>query len=213
MIKIALVEDNSFLAKSILSKIKLFDEFQVKFHAINGVDLIEKLAKDSNLDLILMDVQMPKMDGVEATKEVSNRYPHIKVVMLTVVDDDQIVHDSFKNGAVGFLLKESSPQELFDGINNASKGEAFLSPSIALKAIKMIQNPEKINANPAGFELSPREKEVLLQLSKGLSHKDIAGNLILSPNTVRRHIENIYKKMNVSNKVEAIQLANQHNLI
>ncbi|MCB9188815.1 MAG: response regulator transcription factor [Flavobacteriales bacterium] len=213
MIKIAIAEDNSFLARSIINKLGLFDDFKVKFHAVNGVDLMAKLAADSNVDIILMDVQMPEMDGVVATKEVSDNYPHIKVVMLTVVDDNHIVYQSLRNGAVGYLLKESSPQYLYDGILNAVGGEAALSPSVALKAIKIIQNPENFEGEQRDFGLSDRELQVLCQMEKGLSYRQIASNLIISPNTVRRHIDNIYRKLEVSNKVEAIQKAYVNKLI
>lgn len=213
MIKIAVAEDNSFLARSIINKLGLFDDLKVKFHAVNGVDLLIKLASDSNVDLILMDVQMPEMDGVIATKEVCGKYPHIKVVMLTVVDEDQIVYQSLKNGAVGYLLKESSPEDLHSGILGAVSGEAALSPSIAFKAIKIIQNPECVKKEQVDFGLSDRELQVLRQMEKGLSYKQIASNLIISPNTVRRHIDNIYRKLEVTNKVEALQKAYSHNLI
>lgn len=213
MVKIAVAEDNSFLARSIINKLGLFDEFKVKFHALNGQDLLSKLESDANLDLILMDVQMPEIDGILATEEVTAKYPHIKVVMLTVMDDDQIIYQSLKNGAVGYLLKESSPQEIYDGILQAMKGQASLSPSVALKAIKMIQHPENIQQKTADFNLSNRELQVLRQLSKGLNYKQIASNLVISPNTVRTHIENIYGKMKVANKIEAIQVANKFKLI
>ncbi|UTW64075.1 response regulator transcription factor [bacterium SCSIO 12741] len=212
MIRIALAEDNGFLADSIMSKLALFEEFKVSFHALNGKDLLDRLTQDSNLDVILMDIQMPEMDGIEASKEVTQRFPHIKVIMLTVLDTDQKVYESIQSGAVGYLLKESSPQEIFNGIKQAVSGAAALSPSIALKAMKMIQNPESVHQDTEQFDLTERELQVLRQLSKGLNYKEIASNLIISPNTVRRHIENIYQKLEVSNKAEAIQKAYRNKL-
>lgn len=213
MIKIALAEDNSFLAHSLINKLGLFDEFKVKFHALNGIELLNQLHSDSNVDVILMDIQMPEMDGISATKEIAQKHPHIKIIMLTVLDEDQTVYEAIQSGASGYLVKESSPQEIYDGILQTLKGGAALSPNIALKAMKMIQNPESISKEKTNFELSDRELQVLRQLTKGLNYKQIAANLIISPNTVRTHIEKIYRKMEVSNKVEAVQKAYQYRLV
>lgn len=213
MVKIALAEDNSFLAHSLINKLGLFDHFKMKYHALNGADLLEKLAVDSNIDVILMDIQMPEMDGISATKLIAQKYPHIKIIMLTVLDTDQAVYESIQAGALGYLVKESSPNEIHDGIVQAMSNGAVMSPGIALKAMKMIQNPESVQREVNDFNLSERELQVLLHLTKGLSYKEIAANLIISPNTVRRHMENLYKKMGVSNKVEAVQKAYQYQII
>ena len=213
MIKIALAEDNSFLANSLINKLGLFDEFKVKFHALNGQELLLKLENDNNVDIILMDIQMPEMNGILATNEVVKKYPHIKVIMLTILDEDQTVYEAIQSGASGYLVKESSPQEIYDGIQQTLQGGAVLSANIALKAMKMIQNPDSVSQTKENFDLSDRELQVLLQLTKGLNYKQIASNLIISPNTVRRHLENIYKKMEVSNKVEAVQKAYLHKLV
>lgn len=213
MIKIALAEDNSFLANSIINKLGLFDEFKVKIHALNGQDLLGKLEIDNNIDIILMDIQMPEMDGILATKMITQKYPHIKVIMLTVLDEDQTIYDAIQAGAKGYLVKESSPQEIYDGITQTLEGGGALSPNIALKAMKIIQNPDSVSEAKADFDLSERELQVLQQLTKGLNYRQIASNLIISPNTVRRHFENIYKKLGVSNKVEAVQKAYLHKLV
>lgn len=213
MIKIAIAEDNSFLAHSLINKLGLFDDFKVKFHGLNGLELLAALESDSNVDVILMDIQMPEMDGIAACKEVVQRYPHIKIIMLTVVDDDQLIYQSIQAGASGYLVKESSPQDIYEGIHTTLKGAAALSPGIAFKAMKIIQNPDLVTKDRMDFELSQREFQVLEQLSSGLNYKQIAANLIISPNTVRRHQENIYKKMGVSNKVEAVQKAYKYKLI
>lgn len=213
MIKIAIAEDNSFLAHSLINKLGLFDDFKVKFHAFNGQELIAKLQNDSNVDVVLMDIQMPEMNGILATQEITKKYPHIKIIMLTILDEDQTVYEAIQSGATGYLVKESGPQEIYDAIVQTIKGGAALSPNIALKAMKIIQNPESVNKERSDFNLSERELQVLQQLTKGLNYKQIASNLIISPNTVRRHQENIYKKLGVTNKVEAVQLAYKHHLI
>lgn len=214
-VKIAIVDDNNFLIRAIQEKLSFFDDLQVKFTAINGTDLLERLDSNHNIDLILMDIEMPRMNGVEATAAVKAKYPHIKIIMLTVFDNDENIFNSIKAGADGYLLKEVNPQELHQGIVETLNGGAAMNPSIALKTLKLLRNPVEFG-NRAGSEeikLSSREIEVLEQLSKGLNYNHIADNLFLSPSTVRKHIENIYTKLQVHNKLEAIQKAKSNNLI
>lgn len=213
MIKIAIAEDNGFLAQSLINKLGLFDEFKVKFHVLNGDQLISKLASDSNIDVILMDIQMPVLDGIAATKIITQKYPQIKVIMLTVLDAEQAIYDSIKNGAVGYLVKESNPEEIKFSIEQALSGNASMSPSITLKAMKIMQNPDSVSEEKKDFNLSKRETEVLTHLCKGLNYNEIASNLFISPNTVRRHIENTYKKLGVSNKAQAVQIAFENRLV
>lgn len=214
-IRIAIAEDNFFLTKVIEEKLSFFSDLKLKFTSINGKDLLEKLKEDSVVDLILMDIEMPVMNGIEATEEVKKRYPHIKIVMLTVFDNDENIFNSIKAGADGYLLKEIEPQNLYNGILETINGGAAMTPSIALKTLKLLRNPVEFKSGSAQEEvkLSSREIDVLEQLSKGLSYSIIAENLFLSPSTVRKHIENIYKKLQVHNKLEAIQKAERINLI
>lgn len=216
MISIALAEDNAFLAKSIQEKISFFPQnLKFKFHGIHGQNLLEKLATDSNIDVILMDIQMPLMDGIQTTKEVARLYPHIKIVMLTVLDDEEHIFKAIQAGANGYLLKDESPKMLMDSIQDIMEGGAPMSPGIALKALKLLRNPIDLTDMPqeAKPDVSPREIDVLTQLSKGFDYKQIAENLIISPSTVRKHIENIYQKLQVHNKLEAVQKAQRHRII
>lgn len=215
MIKIALAEDNNFLAHSIEEKLSFFDELQFKFRGKNGSELLQKLAKDHNIDVILMDIQMPEMDGIEATQKVKEKYPQIHIVMLTVFDDEENIFRSIQAGADGYLLKDENPKMLHDGILDIMNGGAPMTPSIALKALKLLRNPFDKNRNEASpkYELTSRETEVLEQLSRGLNYNEIGSNLFISPATVRKHIENIYRKLQVHNKLEAVNLAKKERLI
>lgn len=215
-IKIAIAEDNNFLAQAIQEKISFFDELKFKFRGANGAELIGKLAADHNVDVILMDIQMPEMNGLEATELIKNKYPQIKVVMLTVLDDDDNIFNAIKAGADGYLLKETNPEELYNGIKQVLEGGAAMTPSIALKTLNLLRFPQRLTQDKIQqeeIELSKREIEILEQLSKGLNYQSISDNLIISPATVRKHIENIYKKLQVHNKVEAVQKALKHNLL
>lgn len=214
MIKLALVDDNVFLLKAVAEKLSFFEDLSCKFTANHGADLILKLEKNHNVDLILMDIEMPKMNGIEATEIVKQKYPHIKIIMLTVFDNDENIFKSIKAGADGYLLKEVNPQDLHQGILETLNGGATMTPSIALKTLKLFRNPIEFgSATSEEFNLSTREIEVLEQLSKGLKYQNIAENLILSIGTIRKHVENIYTKLQVHNKIEAIQKAKNQNLI
>ena len=215
MIKVAIVDDNTFLQKAVQNKLDFFDDIDIKFKAINGEDLLLKLEKNHNLDLILMDIEMPKMNGIEATEAVKNKYPQIKIIMLTVFDNDENIFNSIKAGADGYLLKEVNPEELHNAINETLNGGAAMTPSIALKTLKLLREPVVFdNSIPRDdVVLTTREIEVLEQLSKGLKYNAIAENLFLSAGTIRKHVENIYTKLQVHNKLEAIQKAKNNKLI
>ena len=136
--------------------------------------------------------------------------------MLTVFDDDENIFNAIKAGADGYLLKEITPDTLHDGICQVLEGGAAMTPSIAAKALNLLRFPEKVTADKVQVEeisLTKRETEILEQLSKGLNYQLIAENLFISPPTVRKHIENIYKKLQVHNKMEAVQKAMKNNLI
>ncbi len=215
-VKIVIVDDNSFLINAIKEKLSFFDDVQVKYTANNGLDVLEKLSNDKNVDLILMDIEMPIKNGIEATLEIKNKYPQIKIIMLTVFDNDENIFNAIKAGADGYLLKEIDPKGLYAGIQETISGGAAMTPSIALKTLKLLRNPVDFEAKDEELSeiiLTPREIEVLEQLSRGLSYSVIAENLFLSPSTVRKHIENIYKKLQVHSKIEAIQKAKRNNLI
>lgn len=212
--RIAIVDDNVFLQKAVAEKISFFDDLKLKYTAVHGNDLLEKLEKDKNIDLILMDIEMPECNGIEATKLVKTKYPQIKIIMLTVFDNDENIFNAIKAGADGYLLKEVNPKELHQGIVETMNGGAAMNPSIALKTLKLLRNPINFeNKDEECVKLTTRETEVLEQLSKSLSYSQIAENLFLSPSTVRKHIENIYTKLQVHSKIEAVQKAKDNNII
>lgn len=213
--RIAIVDDNTFLIKAVEEKLSFFEDLQVKFNAMNGADLLEQLEDNHNLDLILMDIEMPVMNGIVATAQVKQKYPHIKIIMLTVFDNDENIFNAIKAGADGYLLKEINAGELHSGIIETLTGGAAMNPSIALKTLKLLRNPyvAEDKKELENIKLTEREIDVLEQLSKGLSYNAIADNLILSTGTIRKHIENMYRKLQVHNKLEAVQKARRNNII
>lgn len=213
--KIAIIDDNSFLITSIKEKLSFFEEIKIKFTATDGADLLKKLETNYAVDVLLMDIEMPIMNGIEATLAVKQKFPQIKIIMLTVFDNDENIFNAIKAGADGYLLKDVNPHVLFGGIVETLNGGAAMNPSIALKTLKLLRNPTAFSSENTQekIELSTREIEVLEQLAQGLSYTIIAEHLFLSPSTVRKHIENIYKKLQVHSKLEAVQKAKRNNLI
>jgi DNA-binding NarL/FixJ family response regulator len=216
-IKLALAEDNSFLRNSISKNLGLFPELKLKIISVNGKQLIKSLLKDQNIDVILMDIEMPEMDGIEATNIIKSKYPQIKIIILTIFDDEEKIINAINAGADGYLLKDTPPQVLLNSIKIVKENGSPLSPSIAEKTFNILKQANLVNyhssAQNTNIKLTNREKDVLIQLSKGLIYVEIATNLNISVGTVRKHIENIYSKLNVHNKVEAIQKAKTHHLL
>lgn len=214
-IRIAIADDNKFLISTIKEKLSFFEDLTYEFSAENGEELLNKLRNNSAIDLILMDIEMPVMNGIEATFEIKKRFPDIKIVMLTVFDNDENIFNAIKAGADGYLLKEIKPEFLHDGIIDTMNGGAAMNPSIALKTLRLLRDPKEITdlTQQEEIRLTHRESEVLEKLAIGLSYSQIADILFISEGTVRKHIENIYKKLQVHNKIEAITKARNNNLI
>ncbi|QHI36840.1 Response regulator protein VraR [Kordia antarctica] len=214
-LKIAIAEDNHFLAKAVIEKLSFFDDFVFKFKAANGAELIGKLEANHNIDVILMDIQMPEMDGIKATEIIKEKHPQIKIIMLTVFDDEENIFRAIQAGADGYLLKEINAENIHKSILEVVNDGAPMSPSIALKALKLLRNPLTIAEDESieKVKLTKRETDVLLQLSKGLNYNEIAENLFISSGTIRKHVENIYRKLQVHNKMEAVQKAKSQKLI
>jgi len=215
-IRVAIAEDNDFLAASIIEKLELFEnEIDFKFRGKNGKDFLNKLDQNHNIDIILMDIEMPEMNGILATEIICEKYPQLKVVILTVFDDEENIFNAIQAGAKGYLLKDETPDTIINGIKMVLNGGAPMSPIIAAKSLEMLRNPSRVisEEEKEDFCLSKREIEVLNQLSQGLDYNEIADNLFISPSTVRKHIENIYKKLQVNNKMKAVKKGLKHNII
>lgn len=216
IIKIAIAEDNDFLAKSLIEKLSLFpDRFSMKFRAKNGSEMVDYIAVSDLPDVILMDIEMPVMNGISAAAQVSERFPEIKIIMLTVFDDEDKIFKAIKSGASGYLLKDESVEKIVESIDMVLNGGAPMSATIASKTLKLLKQSSDIiqEDSKEDFKLSKREVEVLELLKKGFDYNQIAEKLFISPFTVRKHIENIYKKLQVNNKMQAVQKASSSRII
>ena len=213
MIRIGLIEDNVFLAKSIRDALDLDEDFVLKFWAKNGQEALDKLEQDKMVEVLIMDIQMPIMSGIEATKIISQLYPHIKILVSTVFDDDDNLFKAIQAGAQGYLLKDETYDVLKQSILDMLDGGGPMSAGIASRALKLLRYANLASAPKENFELTKRETEILEQLCTGLNYQHIADNLVISPKTVRKHIENVYNKLNVHSKIEAVNVARRNRLI
>ena len=210
ILTIAIAEDNSFALKSVQDKLSAFSDMRIDLVAFNGEELLKKLPWHP-IDIILMDIMMPGMNGIQCTEEVKKRYPQIKVLMLTTFDDDDKIFEAIMAGASGYLLKEESGEYLHRAITETMDGGAAMSPGIAFKALNLIRNPQNIKMGvPEHYGLTSREIEILEQLKNGLNYELIGKALYISSGTVRKHLQNIYSKLQVNNKVEAIRKVSQN---
>ncbi|HEX7366927.1 MAG TPA: response regulator transcription factor [Pelobium sp.] len=212
-ITIAIAEDNSFALKACLDKLAPHREFKVVMNAFNGQELLEKIG-EHQIDLVLMDIQMPGMDGIAATELLKKRHPALKILMLTTFDDDENIFKAIMAGANGYLLKEENAESLRQSIIETLSGGAAMSAGVAMRVLNLLRNPIAVKAEETSdFGLTKREVELLVQLKNGLTYEQIATNLFISYGTVRKHIENIYHKLQVNNKVTAVDVASKNRII
>jgi DNA-binding NarL/FixJ family response regulator len=222
-IPLAIVDDKSQNRISLCEQIKYFSELEVLFTAENGSDFLNqmKMLPVNHLPMVvLMDIEMPVMDGIKAVQHAHALYPDVKFLMLTVFDDDDKIFEAIKAGANGYLLKDEKISVIIDYITQLVEiGGALMSPHIARKAMNMLMkaalpemSPDK-KANISLYELSEREREVLKLLVQGCDYRVTAEKLYLSTHTVRKHIANIYIKLHVGSKAQAIRIATTAGLI
>jgi len=209
--RIAIVDDKQQNRASLSEKITYSGEMEIVFMARDGKDFLDqlkKLPRDKHPQLVLMDIDMPEMNGIEAVRISHHLYEHIKYIMLTVFDDDNKLFDAIQAGADGYLLKEEKVDAIVNAIKEVmEKQGAPMSPSIARKALNLLTSQKKEGTPNPNTTLSDREMDILKGLVDGLDYKKIAEELFLSPYTVRTHITNIYEKLHVTSKAQAVKLA------
>ena len=221
-IRIGYVDDNAG-NRHILREKLAHTSIQVVLVAENGKDFLEKmkaLPADRVPSIVLMDLEMPEMDGVDAVAAGSYLYPSVKFVMLTIFDDEDRIFNAIRAGAFGYLLKDESAENIAETlVQMHENGIGPISPGIAHKILKLVQNNTVTPQRPAGakektlFNLTDREQEILRLLVQGLLYKEIGNELQISTNTAKKHVMNIYSKLHVNNKIQALALAREKGLI
>ena len=217
MINVAVVDDNIYALRAIREKLSGYSDIDLVCIAQGGQEVIDFLEKNSSLDVVLMDIEMPQMNGNEATADIKQKYPSVKVIMITVFDDDEYIFNAIKAGADSYILKESKSEKIYDTIIDTLNGGSVMSPSIAVKALQLLKKAtteiSSVKSTEINVVLSVREIEILEQLSRGMTNKAIAESLFISPFTVKRHIENIYQKLQAHNRIDLIEKAKKGKLI
>ena len=216
-LRVVIFDDNNDFRESLLHLFRFTPDVEVA-GAFPDCSNIQNIIKDLEPSVVLMDIDMPGMNGIEATGVVKTIAPDIQVVMLTVSEEEGRIFEALRNGATGYMLKKSGPDELVDGVRLVSKGGSPMSPAIARKVLQFFHfnnNGQNSLANNRSFDseeslaagLTPREQEILEALVDGLSYKMIAAKHFISTDTVKNHIQGIYRKLHVNSKGEAISLA------
>lgn len=207
-LRIAIFDDNKNIRESISLLLATVPQFEVVGSFCHVLDCIDDV-RDSNPDIVLMDIEMPGMTGIEAVTKIKKEFPHIQVLMQTVFEDDDRVFDSICAGASGYILKNFLNTKLVDSINELQYGGSPMSPSIARKVLNKMQSVSTIikPEEAPDYHLTAREKEVLSCLVNGLSYKMIASDLKISYETVRSHVKKIYEKLHVASLTEVVAKA------
>ncbi|MEO1513718.1 MAG: response regulator transcription factor [Bacteroidota bacterium] len=216
-INVAIVDDKQVNRRTVIEKLYGHPDITICFQAKDGHHFLDQCQQAETLpDVVLMDLEMPGMNGIEAISCASVRFPGIRYIVLTIFEDNEKIFDAIKVGANGYLLKEDNHLNLLDAIRNVYEFNGIpMSPAIARKAMNMLvgkespRSQQKIARIDEATDLSKREIEILQQLVNGKKYKQIAEKLFISPLTVKKHVSNIYEKLHVSNRAQVIQLVHK----
>jgi DNA-binding NarL/FixJ family response regulator len=214
MLDVLLVDDHVLFRKGVASLLSSHEGMRVVGEAGDGCEAIEK-ARETLPDIILMDVHMPRCDGLQAVRAIKHEMPNVKILMVTVDEEDEVLFESIKSGAQGYVLKKLEPQRLFNMIESAARGEVALLPAMMAKILNEFQKPvtEADKNSPVRENLSSREMDVLEQVVRGASNKEIADALNITENTVKKHLQSILSKLHLQNRIQAAVYAVREGLL
>jgi DNA-binding NarL/FixJ family response regulator len=209
-IKLLIVDDHPVVREGIGAMLKREPDFKIVGEASNGLEAVEQ-ARELSPDVILMDLRMPEMDGVEAITRIKEAKPEVKFIILTTYSDDEYIFKGIAAGARAYLLKDAPREELFKAIRAVYRGESLIQPVVASRVLDKLA--ELSRKNPGAETLSEREVEVLRLMAKGVSNSNIADELSITQSTVKTHITSIFQKLNVTTRTEAVTTALKRGII
>jgi DNA-binding NarL/FixJ family response regulator len=212
-IRVLVADDQALVRAGFRQLLEREPDLDVIGEAADGAEAVA-LARSGQPDVVVMDVRMPNIDGLEATRRVLSERPAPRVLVLTTFDLDEYVFEALRAGASGFLLKDAAPEELVSAIRLVAKGDALLAPSVTRRVIEEFARRAAPSPPNPGLEgLTPREREVLLLVARGLSNAEIAGELFLTPGTVKTHVAHILRKLDARDRVQAVVAVYESGLV
>lgn len=209
--KVLICDDQALIRDSLELLLKLEKDIEVVGHAQEGAEAVEQTERRQP-DLVLMDLKMPGVNGIEATRQIRARWPHIKVLVLTTYDDDEWVFDAIRAGAAGYVLKDTPRADVIKAVRGTAEGKSFVDPAVAGKLLSHVAGQQAQPATQITDKLTGREVDVLRLLARGFANAEIAAQLHLSEGTVRNHVSAILAKLEVVDRTQAAVLALQHGL-
>jgi DNA-binding NarL/FixJ family response regulator len=212
-IHIVVADDQALMRAGFRMILDAADDLEVVGEAIDGIDAVRAFQRQRP-DVVVMDVRMPTMDGIEATRRITSLDAAAKVLILTTFDLDEYVYDALRAGASGFLLKDRPPEELVSAVRIVAAGEALLAPSVTRRLIaEFASRPEQVRAPEGLDELTEREREVLVLMAEGASNAEIARRLFVADTTVKTHVGHVLRKLGLRDRAQAVVLAYESGLV
>ena len=212
-IRILIVDDHEMVRNGLSVMMEREEDFTVVGQAQNGREAVELVSK-LRPDVVLMDLRMPEMDGVEAMRQIRANQDDVKFLVLTTYDTDEYIFDAIQAGAKGYLLKDASREELFRAVRTVNRGESLIEPAVVSRVLdRLTELSRRAAQGPDHLALSEREVEVLQLMARGSANKQIAGDLSITESTVKTHVANIFQKLEVSHRTEAVTKAMSQGII
>ncbi len=213
MIRVVLVDDDRLVRSGLRMILESADDIAVVGEAGDGHEALAVIARETP-DVALVDVRMPRMDGIEATGRLVSRSPSTRIIIVTTFEHDQYVYDALRAGASGFLLKRMPPEDLIAAVRVVAAGDALLSPSVTSRLIEAyVRSPAAVVPSPALDVLTAREREILVAMARGRSNGEISRDLFISEETVRTHVKRVLHKLALRDRVQAVVLAYESGLV